>query len=170
MPEDYIEYFREKGVTAVVRLNKKMYESGRCATIPPTTPSYHACYQCPACPRLPYLAAEAAMKPSLTAYHGSAQPPPTRSFEKSACPALPKPADPATSKRHFPTCLPCCRFTQYGVKHYEMYFPDGTCPSEPIMYRFLDTVEKEPGALAVSVHPSCLSPCTCCAVPLRDGL
>ncbi|GAB4817658.1 hypothetical protein N2152v2_004704 [Parachlorella kessleri] len=69
MPEDYIEYFREKGVTAVVRLNKKMYEAGR--------------------------------------------------------------------------------FTQYGVKHYEMYFPDGTCPSEPIMYRFLDVVEKEPGALAV---------------------
>ena len=42
------------------------------------------------------------------------------------------------------------RFTAHGVKHHEMYFPDGTCPSEPILYRFLETVEKEPGALAVS--------------------
>lgn len=29
VPEDYIEYFREHNVTAVVRLNKKMYESSR---------------------------------------------------------------------------------------------------------------------------------------------
>ena len=65
-----MSYFRSKGVTTVVRLNKKMYESDR--------------------------------------------------------------------------------FTAHGVKHHEMYFPDGTCPSEPILYRFLETVEKEPGALAVS--------------------
>ncbi|KAI7836708.1 hypothetical protein COHA_009484 [Chlorella ohadii] len=69
MPEDYIEYFREHNVGAVVRLNKKMYESSR--------------------------------------------------------------------------------FTQYGVRHYEMYFPDGTCPSEQILLRFLEVAEREPGALAV---------------------
>ena len=68
-PEDYIDYFREKGVKAVVRLNKKMYESSR--------------------------------------------------------------------------------FTANGVRHHDLYFPDGTCPSEPILYRFLDIVEREPGALAV---------------------
>ena len=68
-PEDYIEYFREKGVTSVVRLNKKMYEGAR--------------------------------------------------------------------------------FAARGVTHHDLYFPDGTCPSEPIMYRFLDIVEREPGALAV---------------------
>jgi cell division cycle 14 len=68
-PEDYIEYFREKGVTSVIRLNKKMYEGAR--------------------------------------------------------------------------------FTAHGVNHHELYFPDGTCPSEPIMYRFLDIVEKEPGAIAI---------------------
>eukprot|EP00887_Chlorella_sp_A99_P005476 scaffold1.g5476.t1 len=69
MPEDYIQYFRDRGVTAVVRLNKRMYEASR--------------------------------------------------------------------------------FTAHGVRHHEMYFPDGTCPTEPIMYRFLETVEREPGALAV---------------------
>ena len=68
-PEDYIEYFREKGVTSVVRLNKKMYEGAR--------------------------------------------------------------------------------FTAQGVDHHELYFPDGSCPTEPIMYKFLDIVEREPGALAV---------------------
>lgn len=53
-------------------------------------------------------------------------------------------------------CLPpagplqSSRFTQYGVRHHEMYFPDGTCPSEQILLRFLDTAEREPGALAVS--------------------
>lgn len=30
-----------------------------------------------------------------------------------------------------------------------MYFPDGTCPSEQILLRFLDIAEREPGALAV---------------------
>jgi len=68
-PEDYIPYFNETGVSAVIRLNKKMYDAAR--------------------------------------------------------------------------------FTAYGVKHHEMYFPDGTCPTEQIMYRFLELVEKEPGALAV---------------------
>ncbi|KAG7672017.1 putative Dual specificity protein phosphatase CDC14AB [Nannochloris sp. 'desiccata'] len=68
-PEDYIEYFREKGITSVIRLNKKMYEGAR--------------------------------------------------------------------------------FTAHSIDHHELYFPDGTCPSEPIMYRFLDIVEKEPGAIAI---------------------
>lgn len=68
-PEDYIEYFKERGIKAVVRLNKKMYESAR--------------------------------------------------------------------------------FTAHGVAHHELYFPDGTCPSEPILYRFLELAEREPGALAV---------------------
>lgn len=68
-PEDYIEYFREKGVTGVVRLNKKMYEGNR--------------------------------------------------------------------------------FTAHRVAHHDLYFPDGTCPSEPIMYHFLDIVERSQGALAV---------------------
>ena len=70
VPEDYIEYFKEHNVKAVVRLNKKMYEASR--------------------------------------------------------------------------------FTEAGVRHHEMYFPDGTCPSEQILLRFLDTAEREPGALAVS--------------------
>ena len=70
VPEDYIEYFKEHNVKAVVRLNKKMYEAAR--------------------------------------------------------------------------------FSEAGVRHHEMYFPDGTCPSEQILLRFLDTAEREPGALAVS--------------------
>ncbi|CAG9467399.1 unnamed protein product [Pedinophyceae sp. YPF-701] len=41
------------------------------------------------------------------------------------------------------------RFTSAGLQLHEMYFPDGTCPTEAIMQRFLRTVETEPGALAV---------------------
>jgi cell division cycle 14 len=30
-----------------------------------------------------------------------------------------------------------------------MYFPDGSCPADSIIQRFLETVEAEPGAIAV---------------------
>ncbi|KAK9839607.1 hypothetical protein WJX81_000477 [Elliptochloris bilobata] len=68
-PEDYWAYFRLRGVSAVVRLNKQMYE-GR-------------------------------------------------------------------------------RFVAGGFRQHELYFPDGSCPSEAIVQRFLAIVEAEPGALAV---------------------
>ncbi|KAG2484766.1 hypothetical protein HYH03_016420 [Edaphochlamys debaryana] len=68
-PEDYWDYFRRRGVAAIVRLNKKVYDRKR--------------------------------------------------------------------------------FLDGGFKHHEMYFPDGSCPSDAIIQRFLDTVEAEPGAVAV---------------------
>jgi cell division cycle 14 len=48
------------------------------------------------------------------------------------------------------------RFTAHGVRHHEMYFPDGTCPSEHILLRFLEVAEREPGALAVSGGRDCV--------------
>lgn len=69
VPEDYWEYYRRKGVTAVVRLNKKVYDRKR--------------------------------------------------------------------------------FTDGGFRHYDLYFPDGSCPTEAILLKFLEIVESEPGALAV---------------------
>ncbi len=41
------------------------------------------------------------------------------------------------------------RFTDGGFRHYDMYFPDGSCPTEAIVHRFMDVVENEPGSLAV---------------------
>lgn len=41
------------------------------------------------------------------------------------------------------------RFKQAGFRHYELYFPDGTCPTEPILRKFLEIAEQEPGALAI---------------------
>lgn len=41
------------------------------------------------------------------------------------------------------------RFTDAGIRHYELYFPDGSCPSEAIILKFLEIAESEPGALAV---------------------
>lgn len=118
VPEDYITYFREKGVTAVVRLNKKMYESARWGD---DNKSVHLFWF------VPY--------PNI--YISGCTP---------ASTLAPTPNLHAHQRRNNP---PRRRFTQHGVRHYELYFPDGTCPSEPIMYRFLDTVEREPGALAV---------------------
>ncbi|GAQ83809.1 Protein tyrosine phosphatase CDC14 [Klebsormidium nitens] len=41
------------------------------------------------------------------------------------------------------------RFTDHGIAHYELFFPDGSCPSDDIVRRFLKVVETHPGALAV---------------------
>ena len=74
--------------------------------------------------------------------------------EPSMCLPLASRLSSSLSHLSFPSLLPArlqsSRFTQYGVRHYEMYFPDGTCPSEQTLLRFLDTAEREPGALAVS--------------------
>lgn len=41
------------------------------------------------------------------------------------------------------------RFTEGGFAHYDMYFPDGSCPPRAILDQFLKLAEEEPGALAV---------------------
>lgn len=41
------------------------------------------------------------------------------------------------------------RFTTAGIDHHDMYYLDGSNPPEPILQRFLATVEGTPGAVAV---------------------
>ena len=41
------------------------------------------------------------------------------------------------------------RFEDRGVRVHELYFPDGSCPPQTILRRFMDIAEQEPGALAV---------------------
>ncbi|KDD74234.1 hypothetical protein H632_c1468p0, partial [Helicosporidium sp. ATCC 50920] len=41
------------------------------------------------------------------------------------------------------------RFTQAGLEHHDLYFPDGTCPSESILCHFLSLCARTQGALAV---------------------
>eukprot|EP00890_Picochlorum_soloecismus_P005309 jgi/Picsp_1/577/NSC_00574-R1_cell division cycle protein 14 len=41
------------------------------------------------------------------------------------------------------------RFSSHGINHHDLYFPDGTCPSDMILQRFLQIAENEPGALAI---------------------
>lgn len=41
------------------------------------------------------------------------------------------------------------RFLDGGLRHHELYFPDGSCPSEAILMKFLEIAEHEPGALAI---------------------
>ena len=69
VPEDYWAYFKAKGVTAVVRLNRALYDGKR--------------------------------------------------------------------------------FADGGFSMHELYFPDGSCPPEPLLSRFLHIAETEPGALAI---------------------
>ena len=69
VPEDYWAYFKAKGVTAVVRLNRALYDGGR--------------------------------------------------------------------------------FADGGFSMHELYFPDGSCPPEPLLARFLEIAESEKGALAI---------------------
>lgn len=41
------------------------------------------------------------------------------------------------------------RFIDHGIKHVDLYFRDGSCPSRDIITRFLHITEAEPGAVAV---------------------
>jgi len=41
------------------------------------------------------------------------------------------------------------RFTDHGLKHVDLYFLDGSCPSREIINKFLYITENEPGAVAV---------------------
>jgi len=41
------------------------------------------------------------------------------------------------------------RFIDHGIKHVDLYFPDGSCPSRDIIGKFLHITENEPGAIAV---------------------
>jgi cell division cycle 14 len=40
-------------------------------------------------------------------------------------------------------------FVKAGIKHEDLFFTDGTAPPADIVDKFLDIVEKEPGAIAV---------------------
>ena len=40
-------------------------------------------------------------------------------------------------------------FTNNGIKHHDLFFTDGTAPSQSIVEEFLEIVEKEKGAIAV---------------------
>jgi len=41
------------------------------------------------------------------------------------------------------------RFTDHGIKHVDMYFLDGSCPSREIINKFIYLAESEPGAIGV---------------------
>lgn len=41
------------------------------------------------------------------------------------------------------------RFTNAGFAHYDLFFTDGSCPSDHIMNRFLEICENVTGAIAV---------------------
>lgn len=41
------------------------------------------------------------------------------------------------------------RFIDHGIKHVDLYFPDGTCPSKEIIGKFLHIAENERGPIAI---------------------
>jgi len=41
------------------------------------------------------------------------------------------------------------RFIEKGIRHADLYFPDGSCPPPTIVHRFLDLVQSEPNCVAV---------------------
>eukprot|EP00002_Diphylleia_rotans_P037926 TRINITY_DN8540_c0_g1_i1.p1 TRINITY_DN8540_c0_g1~~TRINITY_DN8540_c0_g1_i1.p1 ORF type:complete len:501 (-),score=75.05 TRINITY_DN8540_c0_g1_i1:267-1769(-) len=46
-------------------------------------------------------------------------------------------------------CYEKNKFLDNDIRHYDLYFPDGSCPSEAIMKRFLEITENHKGAIAV---------------------
>jgi len=52
------------------------------------------------------------------------------------------------------------RFLENGLKHIDLYFPDGSCPSPEIISRFLWVAENEPNAVAVHCKAGLGRTCT----------
>ena len=126
VPEDYHDYFHRRGVSAVIRLNKRVYDRRR-FTGEGRGAVHHRIRASP----LGHNWGLQVMIGNQWTHTLDHQLPPCRpplTFRPRR--ARPAPAD-------------------AGFRHYEMYFPDGTCPTEAIMRRFLSTVESEPGAVAV---------------------
>ncbi len=41
------------------------------------------------------------------------------------------------------------RFTRAGIKHHDLFFPDGSVPTEAITRQFIEICEMAPGVIAV---------------------
>eukprot|EP00929_Paragymnodinium_shiwhaense_P108829 TRINITY_DN75177_c0_g1_i1.p1 TRINITY_DN75177_c0_g1~~TRINITY_DN75177_c0_g1_i1.p1 ORF type:complete len:456 (+),score=89.67 TRINITY_DN75177_c0_g1_i1:100-1467(+) len=52
------------------------------------------------------------------------------------------------------------RFTRHGIRHSDMYFPDGSCPPPALVNRFLEAAESESGAIAVHCKAGLGRTCT----------
>lgn len=52
------------------------------------------------------------------------------------------------------------RFVDHGIKHVDLYFPDGSCPPQEIISKFLCIAESEPGAIAVHCKAGLGRTCT----------
>lgn len=115
-PEDYWQYFKRRGVSAVVRLNNKVSVHGgkpvavTVAASPALT--HDACTACPVSKRAPF-------------WYGADWTLCVQLYESS-------------------------RFTDGGFRHHELYFPDGSCPSDAILQQFLRIAEEEHGASVCS--------------------
>jgi hypothetical protein len=136
-PEDYWQYFRARGVSAVVRLNKQARPShdltwahastcvaGHCFALSQSSAAWVRAWQSAPDPRdKPCVAAACACnladRQALSRHE-----------------RLPRAAQMYEGRR----------FVAGGFRQHELYFPDGSCPSEAILQRFLAIVEAEPGA------------------------
>ena len=47
------------------------------------------------------------------------------------------------------------RFIKHGIKHLDLYFLDGSTPTDEIINNFIDAAEKEKNALAVHCKVNC---------------
>mmetsp|Transcript_139238 Transcript_139238/g.277614 ORF Transcript_139238/g.277614 Transcript_139238/m.277614 type:complete len:618 (+) Transcript_139238:165-2018(+) len=52
------------------------------------------------------------------------------------------------------------RFVDHGIRHVDLYFPDGSCPPQEIISKFLCIAESEPGAIAVHCKAGLGRTCT----------
>ena len=112
VPEDYAPYFDARGVTTVVRLNKKV-----CGVVVGVVFVFCDCkaragWRCGANSRAHHHRRHLIKNQQKKVYERE-------------------------------------RFLSSGLRHVELYFPDGSCPSEALLMRFLQLAEQDPGALAV---------------------
>ena len=60
---------------------------------------------------------------------------------------------------HFLQMYDAKRFTDAGFRHYELYFPDGSCPPDSLTAKFLDIAEREAGKQCSCAVPFSTASC-----------
>jgi hypothetical protein len=158
VPEDYTAYFRRRRVAAVVRLNKKVRAcgSGFGRLHPAAGAAASATRSRPARPRRCLLQRPPAAHPfasSSSSARSCRTGPAAPDRPRTLGAKTPAPAQ-AYDRR---------RFTDDGLCHHDLYFPDGSNPPTDLLLRFLEVAEqvgyrdwRGRAALAAGCPPSVL--------------
>lgn len=143
VPEDYWTYFKARGVTAVVRLNKAVCICDTCSLC------------CPIVLVVSEFGQQLALYPHQSTWCNCLGQRDILKVVEARCLNVSHACGAMQGLTCFAMRLQmyeASRFAEGGFRHYDLYFPDGSCPSEAIRQRFMEIAETEAGMSCVPAN------------------